>query len=111
MPPRNTQARPARLPNPVDTPRGLSLDVLSGDGEFAVFSWDAGGPAPRAPLTPAEREVLELVVQGLSNAEIAQRRKASVRTVANQVASVLKKLGAPSRYQLIVGGSPHDRKG
>lgn len=51
-------------------------------------------------LTPSERDVLSLVRQGLSNQEIAERRSRSVRTVANQVAAVLKKTGAPSRRAL-----------
>lgn len=48
-------------------------------------------------LTDSEREVLELVRQGLSNEQIAQRRQRSPRTVANQVASLLRKTGAPGR--------------
>ncbi|MGV3624720.1 MAG: helix-turn-helix transcriptional regulator [Archangium sp.] len=51
-------------------------------------------------LTPSERDVLSLVQQGLSNHEIALQRSRSVRTVANQVAAVLKKTGAPSRRAL-----------
>lgn len=50
--------------------------------------------------TPAEQEVLELLRQGLSNAEIAAARGCSTRTVANQVASLLRKAGADSRRAL-----------
>jgi len=54
------------------------------------------------PLSEAEREVLALVLAGKSNAEIAQARQRSVRTIANQVASILKKTNSPSRHVLRV---------
>ena len=53
-------------------------------------------------LTPAEREVLRLVLEGRSNAEIAQARGRSIRTIANQVASILRKTKNPSRRALRV---------
>jgi DNA-binding NarL/FixJ family response regulator len=52
-------------------------------------------------LTTAERHVLELLDQGLSNQAIARIRSSSVRTIANQVAGLLKKTGAPSRRALV----------
>lgn len=51
-------------------------------------------------LTPAERAVALAAVEGLSNAAIAERRSASARTVANQLASVFRKLGVFSRAEL-----------
>jgi DNA-binding NarL/FixJ family response regulator len=62
-------------------------------------------PAPAADLsqlTDAERDVLALLREGLSNGEIAKARARSVRTVANQVASVLRKTGQPTRRGLLV---------
>jgi non-specific serine/threonine protein kinase len=55
------------------------------------------GPAARAGLTPREREVLRLVVDGQSNQEIAGVLFISPNTVANHVASILNKLGLESR--------------
>ncbi len=52
-------------------------------------------------LTAAERAVALLLVEGASNAAIAQARGASPRTVANQVAAVFRKLGVGSRAALI----------
>lgn len=52
-------------------------------------------------LTAAEAEVARLAIAGLSNAEIAERRAASVRTVANQIAAVLRKAGVASRRELV----------
>jgi DNA-binding NarL/FixJ family response regulator len=53
-------------------------------------------------LTDAERDVLALLREGLSNNEIAKARARSVRTVANQVASVLRKTGKQTRRGLLV---------
>ena len=52
-------------------------------------------------LTDGERSVALLATEGLSNTDIAERRGCSVRTVANQLASVYKKLGVSSREQLV----------
>jgi len=57
-------------------------------------------PIDDARLTPAERDVLELVLAGKSNRQIGAARGRSERTVANQVASILAKTGAPSRRAL-----------
>ena len=51
-------------------------------------------------LTEAEREVLSGVIRGKSNREIAIYRDSSTRTVANQVAALLKKFGVRSRMEL-----------
>lgn len=51
-------------------------------------------------LTAAERDVLALVERGLDNRTIAAVRMRSVRTIANQVAALLRKTGTRSRRQL-----------
>lgn len=51
-------------------------------------------------LSPAEREVAALAREGLSNAEIARARGVAVRTIANQLASIFRKLGVGSRVEL-----------
>ena len=56
--------------------------------------------ASRIALTRAELEVARSIVQGESNAAIAHSRGTSVRTVANQVASILQRLGVASRAQV-----------
>ncbi|MCU1427833.1 MAG: hypothetical protein JWL83_1833 [Actinomycetia bacterium] len=52
-----------------------------------------------ANLTRREGEVLELVCQGLTNAEIAQRLFISAKTAEHHVGRVLAKLGARSRTE------------
>jgi len=65
--------------------------------------WPAkGGSCPAVVLTPAERRVLALVQQGLSNKEIASALNRAEPTVKNQIAVCLKKFGVPSRHRLIV---------
>lgn len=54
-----------------------------------------------ARLTAAERAVTRALVTGRSNAEIAALRGVSVRTVANQLASIYEKLGVGSRLELV----------
>ncbi len=54
------------------------------------------------PITPREREVAELIVEGLSNEQIAQRLVLTPGTVANHVAHILSKLGLQSRVQIAV---------
>jgi DNA-binding CsgD family transcriptional regulator len=61
---------------------------------------DADEPFPA--LTDAERDVLELLRRGMSNREIAEARSRSVRTIANQVASLLRKTRSGSRRGLLV---------
>jgi DNA-binding NarL/FixJ family response regulator len=50
-------------------------------------------------LTARQLEVLELLAEGLTNAEIAERLVVSPRTAEHHVAAVLTKLGAPTRRE------------
>jgi len=54
------------------------------------------------PLTPREREVLHLLLDGASNREIAQHLVLSVNTVKKHVLNLCGKLGVQSRAQAIV---------
>jgi len=55
-----------------------------------------------AELTRREREVLQLVAAGRTNAEIASQLGLRPKTVRNHVSSIMDKMGASSRTQAIV---------
>jgi DNA-binding CsgD family transcriptional regulator len=53
------------------------------------------------PMTPREREVLELLARGRANKEIANSLTCSVRTVEFHISNLLRKVGVSSRLELI----------
>ncbi len=80
-------------------PRDL-VALESEDGELAVLSFTL--PRDSAiTLSSAESDVARHVLAGRSNSEIAALRRCSTRTVANQVASVFRKLRVRSRLELV----------
>jgi DNA-binding NarL/FixJ family response regulator len=76
----------------------------------AVIDQFARRPADLAPseppslteLTPREREVFALLVQGLSNPEICQQLVISEATVKTHVARILQKLALRDRVQAVI---------
>jgi len=69
----------------------------------AVTSFVAVDELPE-PLTPREREVLQMLAAGLANKEIAARLAISDHTVKFHVASILGKLGASTRTEAVSAG-------
>jgi len=59
-------------------------------------------------LTPREREVLQLIAQGMSNAEIAAALFISVHTVKNHVSNIYRKLGDNDRTRVALLGRAQD---
>jgi DNA-binding NarL/FixJ family response regulator len=81
--------------------RSRPIDELSGarsdEGRLEIVSEiDA--------LTPREREVLEMLAEGLSNKEIAWRMKISEHTVKFHVASIFAKLDVSTRTEAVMQG-------
>jgi two-component system response regulator DevR len=73
-------------------------------------------PRELAELTDREREILELVAEGLTNRDIAGRLFLAEKTVKNYVSSLLAKLGLERRTQAAVlatrllGDHPHQNR-
>jgi NarL family two-component system response regulator LiaR len=59
----------------------------------------ASSSAPENSLTERECEVLALMVEGLNNAEIAQRLSVSRSTVKTHISNILAKLGVSNRIE------------
>jgi DNA-binding NarL/FixJ family response regulator len=89
------RAQPPQKQQPADVQ--VSRFSLGGD-EYLVVSRPVEAVANE--LSEAELRVAELVARGLSNEEVATLRSTSVRTVANQVAEILRKLEVPSRHHV-----------
>ncbi len=60
-----------------------------------------------SPLTPREMEILELIIEGLSNRGIAYRLGISQQTVKNHVTSILAKLHLSDRTQAAIYALRH----
>jgi DNA-binding NarL/FixJ family response regulator len=57
--------------------------------------------APVEPLTPREKEILKLIVEGYTNRQIGEELTISVRTVEGHRANISDKLGLHSRVELV----------
>jgi two-component system response regulator NreC len=64
---------------------------------------ESGGEEQRSydELTPRQRQVLTLVAEGLSNAEIADRLEISAKTVARHRENIMARLNLHSRTELV----------
>jgi DNA-binding NarL/FixJ family response regulator len=86
---------------PFRKPQGLRLEQPHG-ANVVVMSF----PVPCATfgklLTDAETAIARDILSGLSNASIARKRGTAVRTIANQVAAIFRKLQVRSRLELSV---------
>lgn len=88
------RARGARRPG-VDV-----FDVRVGTEALVVISLPSNLGSSVSRLTRAEREVASATIHGDSTAAIARMRGRSPRTIANQLASIYRKLGVSSRAEL-----------
>jgi two-component system, NarL family, response regulator LiaR len=75
--------------------------TLSPEATQALVEASNQPPAPGLDLTGREREVLGLMIEGLSNTQIAGRLTVSPSTIKSHVSNVLSKLGVASRTEAV----------
>jgi two-component system, NarL family, response regulator LiaR len=75
------------------------VSTLAPEAADALVHAMATQTEEHAALTRREREVLELMVEGLTNTEIADRLVVSLSTVKTHVSSIIAKLGASTRTE------------
>ena len=101
-----------------DAPRNQIIEAIRGTAAgathidpkvagklFQFVSRPSSAPAASSlavDLSPREREILELIAEGLSNAEIAERLFLSKGTVQNYVSTLFAKLDVTDRTQAAV---------
>jgi DNA-binding CsgD family transcriptional regulator len=91
---RSTAARFVRL--------GMSALGVRSQAELIIALRGREGPLELPDvLTPAERDVVSLLLIGKSNREIAIHRGTATRTVANQLQGIYYKLTVGSRGELV----------
>ncbi|MDQ3646283.1 MAG: LuxR C-terminal-related transcriptional regulator, partial [Actinomycetota bacterium] len=78
----------------------LGMPPIAAKARRLIAQLDAD--APSASLTPREREVANLVAQGLTNRQIAESLVLSERTAQNHVQHILTKLDLSNRSQIAV---------
>jgi DNA-binding NarL/FixJ family response regulator len=67
-----------------------------------IREWMAdGAEGPTIPLTPREEEVVKLIAEAYTNAQIAETLHLAEKTVESHRANVLRKLGMRDRVQLV----------
>jgi DNA-binding NarL/FixJ family response regulator len=67
-----------------------------------IRQWmDEGAEGPAVPLTPREEEVVKLIAEAHTNAQIAEILHLSEKTVESHRANVLRKLGMRDRVELV----------
>jgi DNA-binding NarL/FixJ family response regulator len=83
--------------------------VVSGQRPLDAEPEVAGGdwPGREEGLSPRESEVIALITQGLTNADIAARSYLSINSVKTYIRSAYRKMGVARRSQAVLWGLDH----
>jgi DNA-binding NarL/FixJ family response regulator len=92
-------------------PPALTGTLLSHIAQQAAAVRHVPGAADAVRMTKREKEIMNLIAEGMSNKEIAQRLSIATYTVKSHVHNILEKLALHSRLQIAAythktGGSP-----
>lgn len=81
---------------------------LANEAVQALIQESEQPPSVGVDLTEQERHVLAMLVEGLSNPQIAERQNYSVAAVKYHVSNILSKLGAANRTEAVVLAMEHN---
>lgn len=81
---------------------GNEAIVFAMEGPGSITSGRPSVTNDGGPLTPREKEVAELIAQGLTNKEIAEQLVIARKTVEGHVAKIMDKLGVSNRTMVAV---------
>ena len=96
-------ARLVRALHDIHRGEGQVFNGPGGQAKTSLGDW----PGREEGLTQREAEVLALITQGLSNAEIADRAQLSVNTVKTFIRSCYRRIGVTNRSKAILWGLEH----
>ena len=91
--------RPREILQAVAEVRAGGAPMTPEIARMVVQSFRAPSAVPGAGLTSREAEILELLTEGLSNKEIAQKTSIAAGTVRNHLANIFKKLHVRCRTE------------
>jgi DNA-binding NarL/FixJ family response regulator len=104
-------ARGFLLKSDADGQLASAVEALANERPF--FSWRVSeallhafldrrdGIAVPGPLTPREREIVQLIAEGKSNKQVGKHLNVSIKTVETHRAAAMRKLGASSTADLV----------
>ena len=94
--------RPDEIIQAIAEVRAGGAPMTSEIARMVVRSFRTPSVVPDAGLTSREAEILELLVEGLSNKEIAQKTSITAGTVRNHLANIFQKLHVRCRTEAVV---------
>ncbi len=79
-----------------------AVDGIAENGDVVLSAGLGNEAVMRARLSRAEYEIVQAILLGKASQEISRERKTSMRTVANQLNAIYRKLGISGRRELVV---------